>query len=83
MTNQGVELNVAGLDAGYGGQIIIRGVGFRLSGGEVLGVIGQNGSGKSTLAKALMGACRIFAGSVSLNGNELAGLKTRVIAAVM
>lgn len=75
-----IQLDVEDLVAGYGGQIIIRDVSFSLISKEVLGVIGANGSGKSTLVKALMGTCRVFSGSVILNGQHLAGEKTKNIA---
>jgi PrtD family type I secretion system ABC transporter len=51
---------------------IVKGVSLELNAGEVLGVIGPTGSGKSTLARLLIGSLRPTAGSVRLDGVEIA-----------
>lgn len=51
---------------------IIKGVSFELNAGEALGVIGATGSGKSTLARLMIGSLRPTAGSVRLDGVEIA-----------
>lgn len=66
-------LEVAGLDAGYGRARILRGLSFRIAAGEVLVLAGRNGAGKSTVLKAVMGLVRPWAGSVRMDGRELAG----------
>ncbi|CAN5373612.1 ABC transporter ATP-binding protein [soil metagenome] len=43
--------------------------------GELIGIIGPNGAGKSTLLKAIFGQVKIRSGSISLNGDEITGLK--------
>jgi peptide/nickel transport system ATP-binding protein len=51
---------------------IVQGVGFAVSPGEVLALIGESGSGKTTTALALLGyvrrGCRVRAGRVSVGG---------------
>lgn len=44
---------------------------------EVVAVVGESGSGKSTLAQIVSGLLRPDAGSVSLNGEDLASLSRR------
>lgn len=44
--------------------------------GELVGIIGPNGSGKSTLLKSLFGLVNIRSGSVTLNGDDVTGMKT-------
>ena len=48
--------------------------------GKILGLIGPNGSGKSTVMKLIMGIERPDAGSVRINGVEVAGWPSHKIA---
>ncbi len=50
------------------------GVDFELRKGEVLGVVGESGSGKTTLGRTLLGLAPASAGSIELDGEEIAGL---------
>ncbi|MFG6583284.1 ABC transporter ATP-binding protein [Sulfitobacter sp. 1A12779] len=49
------------------------GVTFELHHGEILGLVGESGCGKSTLGKTLMGIQKPTAGSIQLDGKEIAG----------
>ncbi len=54
----------------------IRGVGFDLSRGETLGLVGESGCGKSITAMALMGLLpesAVVSGSIRFEGQELVG----------
>ena len=51
-------------------QPFVQNVGFSLSSGEGLGIIGPSGSGKSTLARAIVGAIPTLRGTVRLDGAE-------------
>jgi oligopeptide transport system ATP-binding protein len=53
----------------------VDGVSLELHRGETLGVVGESGCGKSTLARVLMGLLPATAGSVTLEGEELVGMK--------
>jgi peptide/nickel transport system ATP-binding protein len=41
--------------------------------GSVLGLVGESGSGKSTLAKAIVGLAPAAAGTITLDGHDIAG----------
>ena len=50
----GDEVLVAeGLSKGYGGRMLFRQIGFTVTGGERIAVIGSNGSGKTTLVRLI------------------------------
>jgi ABC-type uncharacterized transport system ATPase subunit len=49
---------------------------FEVHAGEILGVAGVDGNGQTELGQALVGLRRIAAGSVRLEGRELAGIST-------
>ena len=68
--------------AGYGGEDILRGVSIAVPERSIVAIIGPNGSGKSTLLKAIYGLIPLRAGSVSLRGNELAGMRPHRITAL-
>jgi branched-chain amino acid transport system ATP-binding protein len=73
-------LEVTNLTKRYGGLIAVKNLSFSIAPGEILGLIGPNGSGKSTAMKSIMGVERPSAGSVKLDGVELAGLASHQIA---
>ena len=52
-------------------------VSFNLNRGESLGLVGESGCGKSTTARAVIGLHKPTAGSVKLEGHELAHLSSR------
>jgi len=54
------------------GPVLLRGVSLKLSPGEILGVIGPSGAGKTTLARVAAGAITPDAGTVRLDGANLA-----------
>jgi branched-chain amino acid transport system ATP-binding protein len=61
-----LELNVSGIDAGYGAVRALHGVSLAVSTGETIALLGTNGNGKSTLMKCVMGIVRPTRGSVVL-----------------
>ena len=50
----------------FGAQDVLRGVSFRISRGEKVGLIGRNGCGKRTLFAILTGRDRADRGSIAL-----------------
>ena len=73
-------LEVSGLNSYYGDSHILFDVGLRVEKNEVVALLGRNGAGKSTTLKSLMGVVTPRAGSVTLDGVELAGRKSHVVA---
>jgi branched-chain amino acid transport system ATP-binding protein len=58
----------------FGGLRALRDVGFALTHGEILGVMGPNGSGKTTLFNCIAGALRPDSGAVRFRGELITGL---------
>ena len=68
-------LEVEGLHAHYDKSHILRGVHLTIGKGEIVSLLGRNGSGRSTTLKAIMGLVPPSAGSVRLDGVDLAGVR--------
>ena len=73
-------LEVKGLHSYYGDSHILFDVSLRVERNEVVALLGRNGAGKSTTLKTLMGVVSPRTGSVTLEGIELAGMKSHAIA---
>ena len=65
-------LQARGLSKRYGGLLALDRVSFELHPGEIVGYLGPNGSGKSTTVNLVVGLLEPSAGSISLNGINLA-----------
>jgi branched-chain amino acid transport system ATP-binding protein len=73
-------LEVKGLNSYYGDSHILFDLALRVERNEVVALLGRNGAGKSTTLKSLMGVVTPRTGSVVLDGAELAGRKSHLIA---
>jgi branched-chain amino acid transport system ATP-binding protein len=73
-------LEVKGLNSYYGDSHILFDLALRVERNEVVALLGRNGAGKSTTLKSLMGVVTPRTGSVVLDGGELAGRKSHLIA---
>lgn len=67
-------LELRGVDAGYAGAHVLRGVDLQVERGRITCVIGPNGAGKSTLLKTISGVVRPMRGSIELDGTSIHGL---------
>ena len=67
-------LTVEDLTVRFDGVSAVEDVTFDLPSGQVLAVLGPSGCGKSTLLRAVAGLERLSAGSVHLDGRDLAGV---------
>ena len=79
---EAAHLQVSGLTKRFGGLVAVKDMSFAVRGGEILGLIGPNGSGKSTVMKLIMGIERPDAGSVRINGTEVAGWPSHKVARI-
>ncbi|WP_405372973.1 MULTISPECIES: ABC transporter ATP-binding protein [unclassified Microbacterium] len=62
--------------AGYlPGVNILNGANLTAAKGELIGIIGPNGAGKSTMLKAMFGQVKVRSGAVTLNGDDITGLR--------
>jgi branched-chain amino acid transport system ATP-binding protein len=73
-------LDVRKVSRRFGGLQALSEVTFSVNKGEIVGVIGPNGAGKTTLFSTLVGLIRPDAGTVTLDGKDLAGLKPHTVA---
>jgi branched-chain amino acid transport system ATP-binding protein len=73
-------LEIKGLTKRFGGLVAIDNLDLQVGSGEILGLIGPNGSGKSTTLSLIMGLYALTAGSIRLNGAEIAGVPAHRIA---
>jgi len=68
-------LHIRNLSVTYGGVRVVRAVAdcsLSVRRGEMLALVGESGSGKSTIARAVAGLVRPAAGTIHLDGHDLA-----------
>jgi len=68
-------LDVSGLDAGYEGLAVVRGLDLSVSEGEVVALLGPNGAGKTTTLLTISGLLSPMAGTIEYLGESVAGRK--------
>ena len=71
-------LEITGLEAFYGEQQALFGVGFDLDAGHVRTLLGANGAGKTTVLRALCGMVRT-GGDIRFDGKSISGWATEDI----
>lgn len=75
-----MTLLVEELTVRFGGQVAVDGLTLDVPFGRITGLVGPNGSGKSTVINMISGALAPSAGSIRLNGQEIAGRAAHRIA---
>ncbi|WP_020647377.1 sugar ABC transporter ATP-binding protein [Amycolatopsis balhimycina] len=65
-------VRMSGIRKEFPGVLALDGVDFRMYPGEVHALMGENGAGKSTLIKVLTGVYGVDAGTIGLDGDEVA-----------
>ncbi|MER7853044.1 ABC transporter ATP-binding protein [Streptomyces bacillaris] len=74
------RLAARGVTVGYGGRAVIDGLDVEIPPGVVTTIIGPNGCGKSTLLRTLTRLLKPADGTVVLDGEDIAKLRTRDVA---
>ena len=73
-------LTVSGVSKQFGGLAALLKISLHIRAGEIYGMIGPNGAGKTTLFNVLTGLYKADAGSISLRGARISGLKPNQVA---
>ncbi len=82
MASNNTVVETKGLYAGYlPGVNILNDCNITVKQGELIGIIGPNGAGKSTLLKAIFGLVNVREGTITLNGEDITGLKANKLVA--
>jgi len=68
------ELEIKGVQSGYGEVQILWGVDLELEAGRLTALVGGNGAGKTTLLRTVMGSIRPWAGQVLFQGRDITRL---------
>ncbi|MFG2545086.1 ABC transporter ATP-binding protein [Streptomyces sp. NPDC048594] len=74
------RLAARGVAVGYGARPVIDGLDVAIPPGVITTIIGPNGCGKSTLLRTLSRLLKPTSGTVVLDGEDIAGLRTRDVA---
>lgn len=75
-----MSLIIDNISGGYGKQIVVRGVSFKIDRGEVMCVLGPNGCGKSTLLRILLGLLNKSDGNITVDGHLTDDMSCRELA---
>src|SRR5205085_954403 len=75
-------LEVAGLDARYGGVHALRDVSLTVGEREIVALIGANGAGKTTTLMSISQVLRPAAGRVTFLGRDITGLRPHEVVAM-
>jgi branched-chain amino acid transport system ATP-binding protein len=74
MTLSAPTLELEGLAAGYDRAAVVRDLSLTVAPGEVVALLGANGAGKTTTLRAISGLLKPMAGTIRLDGADLAGV---------
>jgi urea transport system ATP-binding protein len=69
-------LAISDLHVAYGQSEVLHGLNLSVAPNEIVAIMGRNGMGKTTLMKSMMGIVPTKSGSLTMDGAELARLKS-------
>ncbi|MBD1546752.1 ABC transporter ATP-binding protein [Roseibium aggregatum] len=73
-------LEISGLNSFYGKAHILNDLGFTVSRGEVVALLGRNGAGKTTTMKSIMQLVRPKSGKVTFDGKDITAMPSHKVA---
>jgi ABC-2 type transport system ATP-binding protein len=73
-------LRADGLRKHYGATVAVDGISFSVQAGEIVGLLGPNGAGKTTTINMVLGVLQPSAGSISIEGIDLARRRSQALA---
>lgn len=73
-------LSVTALGKAYGDIVAVDGVSFDVNHNEIVGLLGPNGAGKTTTINIILGILKQDAGTVHIEGMDLASQRSRAMA---
>jgi branched-chain amino acid transport system ATP-binding protein len=71
MAERGLQLELAGVRAGYGATVVLEAFDLRIGRGECVALLGRNGVGKSTLLATIMGHATLQGGAIRFAGEDI------------
>ena len=75
-------IQIKGLTLNYGIHTVLQNFSASIPAGTISAIVGGNGAGKSTLVTAMAGAHTPSAGSISINGQDIAALSATDLASL-
>jgi phospholipid/cholesterol/gamma-HCH transport system ATP-binding protein len=75
--NAATVIRVRGLEVGFHGVPILKGVDIDIKHGEVIGIVGASGGGKSVLTRSLIGLLPKWRGTIEVFGQDLDKIEER------
>jgi phospholipid/cholesterol/gamma-HCH transport system ATP-binding protein len=77
-----IAIRIRGLTVRFGAQTVLENLDLDVRRGEILGVVGGSGTGKSVLLRTIIGLNRMAAGSIAVDGVDLASMSEAARAAL-
>lgn len=68
-----VVLSMTGVEAGYGGGLVLQGLDLEIEAGTITCIVGPNGAGKSTVFRVISGLLKPKSGTVVFFGSSIVG----------
>ena len=72
-------LELRAVEAGYGGNPVLKKISLEVAEGEIVALLGSNGAGKSTTLRGISGLLPQVTGDIVLAGRSLRGMKPEAI----